>query len=58
MRPIHAIILTDTQAPQVSFDALLAMARRIGLSEHSVLAPSILQISPPSAPIEEQGPSP
>jgi transcription antitermination factor NusG len=32
VRPIDAIILTDTRAPQASFDALLAMARRNGLS--------------------------
>ena len=58
MRPIDAIILTDTQAPQASFDALLAMARQNGLSEHSVLAPSILRISQPSAPIGEEAASP
>jgi DNA-binding MarR family transcriptional regulator len=58
VRPLDAIILTDTQAPQASFDALLAMARRNGLSEHSVLTPSILRISPLSASIEEEAASP
>jgi DNA-binding MarR family transcriptional regulator len=52
-RPLNAIILTDTQAPQASFDALLAEAKRSGLPEGAVLAPSILRISPASAPIEE-----
>jgi DNA-binding MarR family transcriptional regulator len=53
-RSLDAVILTDTRAPQASFDALLAMARRSGLAEYSVLAPSILHISPPSAPTEEE----
>jgi Winged helix-turn-helix DNA-binding len=53
-RPLDAVILTHTQAPQASFDALLSIARRSGLPAGAVLAPSILRISPPSARIEEE----
>lgn len=52
-RPLDGVILTDTQAPQASFETLLAIARRNGLAESSVLAPSLLRISPASAPVEE-----
>lgn len=51
-RPLDAVILTDTQAPQASFETLLAIARRNGLAESSVLAPSLLRISAVSAPAE------
>ena len=53
-RPIDGIILTDTRAPQASFDTLLTVATRSGLAEHSILAPSLLRISPPSALVEEE----
>lgn len=56
-RPLDAVILTDTEAPQASFDTLLAMARRSRLRECSVLAPSILRISPPLAAVEEEAAS-
>jgi len=54
VRPADGIILTDTQAPQASFDALLLMARRNGLPERAVLAPSLLRISPTAASVEEE----
>lgn len=53
-RPLDGIILTDTQAPQASFDSLLAMVRRSGLAECAVLAPSLLHISPAAAPHQEE----
>ena len=53
-RPVDGMILTDTQAPQASFDALLSIARRSGLPECAVLAPSLLRISPTAAPVEEE----
>jgi DNA-binding MarR family transcriptional regulator len=53
-RPIDGIILTDTRAPQAGFDTLLAEATQSGLAEHSILAPSLLRISPPSALVEEE----
>lgn len=45
-RGLDGIILTDTQSPQASFEALLAMARPSGLPAGSVVAPSLLRISP------------
>ena len=53
LRPLDGVILTDTQAPQASFETLLAIARRNWLAESSVLAPSLLRISPASAPVDE-----
>lgn len=52
--PLDAIILTDTRAPQASFESLLSTAREIGLAEQSVFAPSLLRISSISALIEEE----
>jgi len=52
-RSVDGIILTDTQAPQASFDALLSIARRSGLPECAVLAPSLLRISSTAASVEE-----
>jgi DNA-binding MarR family transcriptional regulator len=52
-RPLDGVILTETQAPQASFETLLATARRNGLAESSVLAPSLLRVSPAFAPVEE-----
>jgi len=53
-RCVDGIILTDTQAPQASFDALLSIACRSGLPECAVLAPSLLRISSTAAPVEEE----
>jgi DNA-binding MarR family transcriptional regulator len=53
-RPLDGIILTDTRAPQASFDTLLEVARRSGLAESAVLAPSLLRLSPAAAPMEEE----
>jgi DNA-binding MarR family transcriptional regulator len=53
-RSVDGIILTDTQAPQASFDALLSIACRSGLPECAVLAPSLLRISSTAAPVEEE----
>ena len=52
--PVDGIILTDTRAPQASFDALLSIACRSGLPECAVLAPSLLRISSTAAPVEEE----
>ena len=53
-RCVDGIILTDTQAPQASFDALLSIACRSGLPECAVLAPSLLRISSTAVPVEEE----
>jgi hypothetical protein len=51
---LDAIILTDTRAPQASFDTLLSMARLSGLAQRSVVAPSLLRISQaPAAVVDE-----
>jgi DNA-binding MarR family transcriptional regulator len=52
--PLDGIVLTDTRAPQASFNALLTMAQLSGLSERAVLAPSLLRISMPAAGVEEE----
>ena len=46
---LNGIVLTDTQSPQASFDSLSSLAELSGLSRHSVLAPSVLRISPVTA---------
>ena len=46
---LDGIVLTDTQSPQASFDSLSSLAELSGLSRHSVLAPSVLRISPVTA---------
>lgn len=46
---LDGIVLTDTQSPQASFDSLSALAELSGLPRHSVLAPSVLRISPVTA---------
>ena len=51
---LDGVILTDTRAPQASFDALISMARAHGLSARSVVAPSLLRISSAPAPIGEE----
>ena len=48
---IDGIILTDTQSPQASFDSLSSLAELSGLPRHSVVAPSVLRISPVTAAI-------
>jgi len=53
-RSVDGIILTATHAPQASFDALLSIARRSGLPECAVLAPSLLRISSTAALVEEE----
>jgi DNA-binding MarR family transcriptional regulator len=51
---LDGIILTDTSAPQASFDALLSIAEQNGLPPCSIVAPSLLRISSASpAMIEE-----
>ena len=44
-RHLDGIVLTDTRAPQTSFDTLLSMAQLSGLPEGSIVAPSLLHIS-------------
>ena len=46
---LDGIVLTDTQSPQASFDSLSSLAELSGLPRHSVLAPSVLRISPVTA---------
>jgi DNA-binding MarR family transcriptional regulator len=50
---LDGIILTDTQSPQASFDILSSLAETSGLSRHSVVAPSVLRISPVTAAVSE-----
>ena len=45
-RGLDGVVLTDTQSPQASFDALFSLAQSSGLSPHAVVAPSLLRISP------------
>lgn len=53
-RRLDGVILTDTRAPQASFDTLISMARAHGLSARSVVAPSLLRISSAPVPIGEE----
>jgi DNA-binding MarR family transcriptional regulator len=53
-RRLDGIILTDTRAPQASFDTLLSMAELSGLPSRSVVAPSLLRISSAVRPIVEE----
>jgi hypothetical protein len=39
------VVVTDTQVPQASFDALIATAKENGLAPASIVAPSLLSIS-------------
>jgi DNA-binding MarR family transcriptional regulator len=50
---LDGIVLTDTQSPQASFGILSSLAEMSGLSRHSVVAPSVLRISPVTAAIRE-----
>jgi DNA-binding MarR family transcriptional regulator len=52
-RGLDGIVLTDTQSPQASFDGLSSLAERSGLPRHSVVAPSVLRISPVTAAVSE-----
>ncbi len=45
-RGLDGVVLTDTQSPQASFEALSSLAQSSGLSPHAVVAPSLLRISP------------
>jgi DNA-binding MarR family transcriptional regulator len=49
---LDGVILTDTSAPQASFDTLISMAGMCGLPARSVIAPSLLRIS--AAPIGDE----
>jgi DNA-binding MarR family transcriptional regulator len=44
--PLDAIIVTDTRAPQASFEAILVEASRHGMAADRVLAPELLRITP------------
>jgi hypothetical protein len=44
--PLDAIIVTDTRAPQASFEAILAEASRHGMAVERILAPELLLITP------------
>lgn len=46
---LDGIILTDTQSPQASFESLYLLMEQSGLPRHSVVAPSVLRISPVAA---------
>lgn len=43
---LDGIVVTDTQTPQASFDALTAAADACGLGRERIAAPSLLHISP------------
>jgi DNA-binding MarR family transcriptional regulator len=43
---LDAVIVTDTRAPQASFEAILAEASRHGIAAERVLAPELLHITP------------
>ena len=56
-RRIDGIMVTDTRAPQASFDNLRLAVEFYGLSAGCVVAPSLLRISPaPMWTIEEAAP--
>ena len=44
--PLEAVIVTDTRAPQASFEAILAEASGHGMAAGRVLAPELLRITP------------
>jgi DNA-binding MarR family transcriptional regulator len=44
--PLDAIIVTDTRAPQASFEAILAEGSRHGIAAERILAPELLRITP------------
>ena len=51
---LDGIMLTDTQSPQASFDRLSSLAELSGLPRNAVVAPSVLRISPVTAPISSE----
>ncbi len=46
---IDGVILTDAEAPQARFDELLASAAACGIAAGSIVAPSLLGVSPAAA---------
>jgi len=44
--PLDGVVLTDTGAPQASFDWLCALAAEAGFAPDSIVAPRLLGISP------------
>jgi DNA-binding MarR family transcriptional regulator len=55
-RRLDGIILTDTRAPQSSFETLRLLAQLSGLPSSSVVAPSLLHISAVAPLVEEAVP--
>jgi DNA-binding MarR family transcriptional regulator len=55
-RRFDGIIVTDTQAPQANFERLLSAAELSGWASGSVVAPSLLRISPNSVHQVEEAP--
>jgi DNA-binding MarR family transcriptional regulator len=53
-RGLDGVVLTDTQTPQASFDALSSLAQSSGLLPNAVVAPSLLRISPAVAAILDE----
>ncbi len=47
---IDAIIITDVQAPQATYESIMAEAENLGLSPGRILAPSFLRITRNRAP--------
>jgi len=56
-RGLDGIILTDMHSPQASFDMLMSMAQLSDLPRNSVVAPSLLHISPAAAAILDEAAS-
>lgn len=52
---IDAVIVTDTAAPQVTYEGMIAAARAAGFAEDRVLAPSLLRVSMPSPALLVEG---
>jgi DNA-binding MarR family transcriptional regulator len=50
---IDAVVITDTEAPQAAFDAMLAAAAAAGLAAEAVLAPSVLRVSAAPATVPD-----
>jgi DNA-binding MarR family transcriptional regulator len=53
-RGLDGIMLTDTQSPQASFDILSSLVQSSGFPPHSVVAPSLLRISPAATAILDE----
>jgi DNA-binding MarR family transcriptional regulator len=54
---LDGVVVTDTRAPQASFDTLSSMAQLNGLRAGSIVAPSLLRISPTSMLVVEEATS-